>query len=204
MSDHERGTASTQAPAETASSTSATSEHATPGAAPGPARPSWWAGIVTILALLLMLLSMVSPVDAATPRTTLEEVEAELMCVTCKTPLNQSDARQADRERAMIERLIAGGATKQQAIDGMVAAYGDEVLIDPPESGLKIARIALPAGAALFGAGLLIVLVRRWRRSPDRGDGDVPASGTPDLESSSPDITDEDRRRLDAELERYA
>jgi cytochrome c-type biogenesis protein CcmH len=170
----------------------------------GPARPSWWAGIVTIVALILMVLSMVSPVDAATPRTTLEDVEAELMCITCKTPLNQSTARQADRERAMIERLVAGGATKQQAIDGMVAAYGDEILIDPPQSGLKVARIALPAAAGLFGVGLLVVLVRRWRRSAGRDDVVAATSGAPDLESSSPDITDDDRRRLDAELERYA
>lgn len=191
-------TPTTTAPPETTASPSATPE------APGPARPSWWAGIVTIVALILMLLSIVAPVDAAQPRTTLEAVEAELMCVTCKTPLNQSNAVQADRERQMIERLIAGGATKQQAIDGMSQAYGDEILINPPQKSLRVARIALPAAAGLFGVGLLFVLIRRWRRSPERGDGDDPAPAGPDLDSSSPDMTDDDRRRLDAELERYA
>jgi len=168
--------------------------------------PSRGATIALFTAIVLLLISFVAPAGAATPRTTLEEVEAELMCVTCRTPLNQSNAPQALEERDEIERLVAAGKTKQEAIDAMVAIYGDPVLIDPPESGLRVARIAIPGAAAVFGVTLLVVLVRRWRRR-SRGDGDEddgPAVTTPDLDSSSPGLTDDDRRRLDAELERYA
>lgn len=164
--------------------------------------PSLRAFVVAVLAIGLLLLSFVAPASGATPRTSLEAVEGELMCVTCGTPLNQSNAPQAIEEREEIERLVAAGRTKQEAVDAMVAIYGDDVLIDPPEQGLRIARIAIPAAAALFGLVLLTVLVRRWRRRGAEEDPDGDAG--PDHESSSPGLTDDDRRRLDAELERYA
>lgn len=167
--------------------------------------PSWKATAAAFLAILLLLLSFVAPAEGATPRTTLEAVEAELMCVTCKTPLNQSNAPQAIEEREEIERLVAEGRSKDEAIDAMVAIYGDDVLIDPPEEGLRVARIAIPGAAALFGLVLLTVLVRRWRRREPSHDDDAPTGdGSPDVDSSSPALTDDDRRRLDAELERYA
>ncbi|MGX6449816.1 cytochrome c-type biogenesis protein, partial [Patulibacter sp. S7RM1-6] len=119
----------------------------------------------TLLALLLALLLAVPAAGvAATPRTTLEAVEAELMCVTCKTPLNQSDAVQANRERTLIERLIAQGKTKDEVIAGMVDVYGDQVLLNPPQKGLQTARWLLPVVGALVALALLAVLVRRWRR----------------------------------------
>lgn len=165
--------------------------------------PSRAATLAIFSAILLLLLSFVAPASGATPRTSLEEVEAELMCVTCGTPLNQSNAPQALEERDKIESLVAEGRTKQEAIDAMVAIYGDPVLIDPPESGLRIARIAIPGAAAVLGVTLLVVLIARWRRRA-RQDGDDGPSAGPDLDSSSPGLTDDDRRRLDAELERYA
>jgi cytochrome c-type biogenesis protein CcmH len=161
--------------------------------------------LVVFGALLLLLLSFVAPANGATPRTTLEAVEAELMCVTCRTPLNQSNARQAQEERDEIERLVSQGKTKQQAVDAMVAIYGTPVLIDPPEEGLRVARVAIPGVAAVLGVTLLVVLVRRWRRrAPADEDPDHPVPADPDVDGSSPDLTDDDRRRLDAELERFA
>ncbi|WP_210493942.1 cytochrome c-type biogenesis protein CcmH [Patulibacter sp. SYSU D01012] len=151
-----------------------------------------------LLALLLaLLLAAPAAAGAATPRTTLQEVEAELMCVTCKTPLNQSDAVQANKERGEIERLIAQGKTKDEVIAGMVDVYGDQVLLNPPEKGLQTARWLLPALGALLALALLTLLVRRWRRraaaapAAEAADDDVPA------------LSDEDRRRLDADLARF-
>jgi cytochrome c-type biogenesis protein CcmH len=158
---------------------------------------------LAVAALLLVLLATVA--HAAAPRTSLEAVERELMCVTCGTPLNQSDALQANRERSEIERLIAQGKTKDQVIDGMVDVYGQDVLLNPPEDGLRAARWIFPAAGALIGLGILFLVVRRWRRRPGAPDDDAPApDDEPDLESSSPDLTADDQRRLDADLRRYA
>jgi cytochrome c-type biogenesis protein CcmH len=156
-----------------------------------------------LTAVLVVLLASVA--HAATPRTSLEAVERELMCVTCGTPLNQSDALQANRERTEIERLVAQGKTKDQVVAGMVDVYGEDVLLNPPEDGLRAARWILPAVGALIGRTILLVVVRRWRRRPGAPDDEPPApDDEPDLESSSPDLTADDRRRLDADLRRYA
>jgi cytochrome c-type biogenesis protein CcmH len=172
-----------------------------PATAPRAAR--FAAAALALATLLLVLLAAAT--HAATPRTTLEDVERELMCVTCGTPLNQSDALQANRERAEIERLIAQGKTKDQVIDGMVDVYGEDVLLNPPEDGLRAARWLFPAAGALIGLTILLLVVRRWRRRPDTPDDDSPApDAEPDLESSSPDLTADDQRRLDADLRRYA
>lgn len=154
-----------------------------------------------VAVVVLLLVSFVAPANGAPPRTTPEAVESELMCVTCGTPLAQSNAPQAIEEREEIERLVAQGRTKEQAVDEMVAIYGDQVLIDPPEQGLRVARIAIPGAAGVFGILLLLVLVRRWRGQPGGPEDD---GGASDHESSSPGMTDDDRRRLDADLKRYA
>jgi cytochrome c-type biogenesis protein CcmH len=132
--------------------------------------------------LLLLCLSLLSPATsfAATPKTTLQEVEAELMCATCKVPLNQSEAPQANQERATIERLIAEGRTKDQIIDEMVHIYTDSVLLNPPDKGVRTLRWAIPAAVGLFAVVVLAVLILRWRRraAAEGTDGvDAPGGG---------------------------
>jgi cytochrome c-type biogenesis protein CcmH len=151
---------------------------------------------------------------AVAPRTTLEEVEKELMCSTCRVPLEQSDAPQAQQERQAIERLIAEGLTKDQVIAEMVEIYSESVLIHPPEEGVRTLRWLIPAVAALVGFALVALLVVRWRRSTrgDAGDGpgdgfaDAPGPRADDGPSRDPDdgLSDADRARLDADLDRYA
>jgi cytochrome c-type biogenesis protein CcmH len=53
------------------------------------------------------------PAAASEPRASLTDIEDEVMCPICGTPLNLAAAPQAERERAFIRRLIARGETKQ-------------------------------------------------------------------------------------------
>jgi len=166
------------------------------GRRPHPLRPA----PAVVVALLVALLALPTAASAATPRTTVQDVERRLMCVTCGTPLNQSDAPQADRERAHIERLVRQGLTEDEAVDGMVEIYGEQVLLDPPDSGVRLVRWLLPAAVALLGATLLAVLLRRWRRR--RAAADAPGE---DVAPAAGDdgLSDEDRTRLDEELARF-
>lgn len=155
---------------------------------------------------------------AVAPKTTLQEVEKELMCSTCRVPLNQSDAPQAQQERQTIERLIAEGKTKDEIIDEMVVIYSETVLIDPPEANVRTLRWLVPALAALLGFSLVAFLVIRWRRStrtsatedavdPTAGWVDAPGGASPggDRDAAPSDgLSDADRDRLDADLDRYA
>jgi cytochrome c-type biogenesis protein CcmH len=98
------------------------------------------------------------------PRTTLGDVEDEVMCNVCGTPLNVADSPQADQERAFIRRLIARGYTKQQVKDAMVAQFGRGILDVPSGHGFDLAAYLVPALALVLAGGVISVAVIRWRR----------------------------------------
>ena len=88
---------------------------------------------VGVVALLLL------PAAAAAqdcPRTTLADVEDEVMCPVCGTPLElASEAPQAIQEREYIERLIADCRSKDEIKRALVAQFGDAVLALPGDEG---------------------------------------------------------------------
>ena len=74
-------------------------------------RPRGWrrARVVALALIAALALSVAAGASAQScPRTTLADVEDEVMCPVCGTPLGlASEAPQAQRERAYIERMIA-------------------------------------------------------------------------------------------------
>jgi len=144
-----------------------------------------------LVAALLALALLAPPAHAATARTTLPDVEDEVMCVECGTSLAVSDSPVADQERAVIRQLIAQGKTKPQIKAALVREYGTAVLADPKRHGFGLALWMVPAALVLLGAAAIFVVLRRWRRN-----GPVPEAPLP------PELSPEDARRLDAELSR--
>jgi cytochrome c-type biogenesis protein CcmH len=127
---------------------------------------------------------------AATPRTSLPDVEDEVMCVECGTPLEVSQSPVANQERALIRREIAQGKTKQQIEDSLVAQYGPAVLADPSGGGINTAVWLVPAILVPLAALGAAFAARRWRRQ-----GAAPAA------EREPEALDPaEARRLDAEL----
>ena len=140
------------------------------------------------MALLLALL-LAPAAMAAEPRTTLPDVEDEVMCVECGTALNVSTSPVADREREFIRRRIAEGKSKPEIKAALVDEYGANVLAVPEGGGFDVAAWLVPGLlclVALLGVG---VAALRWRGRPD----EEPVADGPDLDP-------EDRRRLDADL----
>jgi cytochrome c-type biogenesis protein CcmH len=128
------------------------------------------------------------------PKTTLPDVEDEVMCTVCGTALNLSSSPQADRERAFIRREIAAGKTKDQIKADLIAQYGNQVLAEPPKSGFDLTAWLIPGAAILLAAIAIALGLRRWRRA-GRGGGPPSGEGKP-LEPA-------DAERLDADLARY-
>jgi cytochrome c-type biogenesis protein CcmH len=131
---------------------------------------------------------------AQCPRTSLVDVENEVMCPVCGTPLALAeDAPQAQREREFIQRQIDRCRSKDQIKRALVAQYGDEVLALPGDQGdddlSDVLVYVLPALAILAAAGGIAFAVARWRR---RSRPDAP--GAPPASASS---------RLDSDIERY-
>jgi cytochrome c-type biogenesis protein CcmH/NrfF len=152
------------------------------------------------LAVLLAALALaVLPAQAlaATPRTTLSDVEDEVMCVECGTPLEVSQSPVANQERALIRRDIRQGKTKAQIEDDLVAEYGTAVLADPPGGGINTAVWLVPSVLVLAAALVAGLTARRWRRR-----GAAPPAAQDPAEQDAP-LDPADARRLDAELAAY-
>jgi cytochrome c-type biogenesis protein CcmH len=143
--------------------------------------------------LAMAALAMAAPAAASSPapKTTLPDVEDEVMCPTCGTLLQLAESPQAQDERDFIRREIAQGKTKEQIKDDLVANFGNSVLALPPASGFDLTAYLVPALALLAAAIGIVVGVRRWRRADDAADDD-----------ESP-LEPGETERLDADLARY-
>jgi cytochrome c-type biogenesis protein CcmH len=144
-----------------------------------------------LLAALAALLWLAAPAAAA-PRTSITDVEDEVMCPVCGTLLELAESPQAQRERVFVRRLIAAGKTKAEVKDALVAQYGAAVLALPSGSGFDLSAYLVPAIAIGAAAVALALGVRRWRAGG--GPPGSPPAGGP---------RQEDAERLEADLARY-
>ena len=156
------------------------------------------ARVRALAVLAAALLVAPAPALAAAPRADLVDVEDEVMCVTCKVPLNIAEGAQPDSQRALIRDLIDQGRTKAQIKQELVKQYGPDVIALPDGEGFGLTAYAIPLVlGALVIAGLAL-LVPRWRRRPAAGMTSAAGSG-----SGGPDLSAADARRLDEDLARY-
>ena len=144
--------------------------------------------VALALAACALLALPAGALAATCPKTTLPDVEDEVMCLQCGVPLNLAeDAPSAQRERAFIKGLVAQCRSKQQIKDALVAQFGSRVLAEPKSSSAwLVPAIAFAAGALLVGLGAF--QWRRRRRTP------APAAAAAGPAESA---------RLDADLGRY-
>jgi cytochrome c-type biogenesis protein CcmH/NrfF len=133
---------------------------------------------------------------AATPQTSASEIEAEVMCPVCGTLLELAESPQAQREKVFVKRLVAEGKSKTEIKDTLVAEYGQEVLALPSDSGFNLSAYLVPIAAFAIAVVALGLAVMQWRRDgmPPGGNGSARSAGGP---------SEEDTKRLDADLARY-
>jgi cytochrome c-type biogenesis protein CcmH/NrfF len=98
------------------------------------------------------------------PRTSLAFMEGQIMCPTCHTTLDQSDAAAAQRIKRYIQTRIDQCATAGEIKSELVANFGAGILAAPPHKGFDLLAWWLPLGGILAGAALLAVGVWRWSR----------------------------------------
>jgi cytochrome c-type biogenesis protein CcmH/NrfF len=140
------------------------------------------------LALLTLLAALLLVAPAQAQRTSLPDIEDEVMCVECGTVLSVSNSPVAQQERDFIRRQVAAGRTKDEIKAALVAEYGEDVLAEPERSGFNLALWLVPIALVLAAAGAIFVAVRRWRER------EVVEDELP------PPLSPEDARRLDGEL----
>lgn len=149
------------------------------------------------LCAALIALTIVPAAAASESRPTLRDLEDEVICPTCQTTLDQSDAPIARRIKQFIAGRIAAGDTKNEIKDQLVAQFGPRVLAAPPKQGFDLLAWLLPPLALAVAAVVVGLLAWRWSRSrgPD-------AEPDPDAPAESP-LDPELERRLDEELARF-
>ncbi len=138
--------------------------------------------------------AVASAASAVKPRTTLPVIERQVMCVTCKIPLNVAQSPQADRERVFIQSLIDQGQSEGEVKDALVAQYGPSALALPSDHGFDIAAYLVPFAAFLALVAALVVLLPKWRRYARSQAARAPVEQPLDAT---------DATRLDADLSRF-
>ena len=99
------------------------------------------------------------------PKTSLSFMEGQVMCPTCHTTLDQSDAPAAQRIKHRIAELIAQCKSAKQIEDDLVANFGAGILAAPPHKGFDLIAWWLPLVGILAGAMLIGAGVWRWTRA---------------------------------------
>jgi cytochrome c-type biogenesis protein CcmH len=148
---------------------------------------------VRLAAGLLIALVLAAPAAASERHPTVGELEGEVMCPTCKTTLDQSNAPIANRIRQFIAARITAGDTKSEIKRKLVLQFGPAILAEPSKHGFNLLAWVLPFVALGVGAAALAWLAWRWSRG--REPVPSPAGSTP--------IDPELERRVDDELARF-
>lgn len=162
-------------------------------------------GLAALLALLLPAVALWSPaasmanwgnaaIGSKHTKTSLSSIEDEVMCVTCKIPLQVARSEQSNREREYIQSLVDKNLTKGQIKKDLVAQYGPAVLGSPPASGFNLTVYIIPIAVVLGLIALVAALLPAWRRHARAHGGRLPM----------PERLDKsDTARLDADLARF-
>lgn len=120
---------------------------------------------IGVMAILAGALVFTSPTEADR----IDQIGSQIKCPVCQgESIANSPADMARDMMALVEERVAGGATDQQIIDELLAAYSGAVLLDPPASGNTLVLWLAPVAALMLGVGVIIW----WRRHPGETQGD--------------------------------
>ncbi|MGA2985537.1 MAG: cytochrome c-type biogenesis protein CcmH [Terriglobia bacterium] len=123
-------------------------------------------------ALLLGTLLAASVARGDTPgKPSVDSIGNQVMCVCggCVAPLNQCpmlECAEKAEMRAFIKKEIADGKDETAILQDISIRYGVQALTAPPAKGFNLAVWILPGVGLLAGLGMVVVIVRRWRRKP--------------------------------------
>jgi cytochrome c-type biogenesis protein CcmH len=145
---------------------------------------------VRAAAVAALLLALAAPALAGS-RPNASDLEAELVCPTCKTTLDQSNSPVAQRMKAFIRARIAAGDSEAQIKARLVGDFGPAVLAEPPKSGFDLLAWVLPLAGLAAGAVVVGALAWRWSNAREPAAAEAPALD-PELE-----------RRVDDELAHF-
>jgi cytochrome c-type biogenesis protein CcmH len=146
-----------------------------------------------LLATLALVAALTAPALALTPDELLKDpaleararaISAQLRCLVCQNQsIDDSDAPLAHDLRKLVREQLTAGKSDQEAMDFIVARYGEFVLLKPRFEASTMLLWATPFAVLLIAGGALLMR----RRNP------APAPETP--------LSDAERAALQKALE---
>lgn len=115
---------------------------------------------------------------AASTKPTVKSLGDALICQCgCNQTVNECNHLECPARtemRAMASQEIAAGKDETAILQDFVLKYGVKVLASPPTQGFNLTVWILPGVGLLVGLGLVVLVVRHWRKPP-AGPGPPPA-----------------------------
>jgi cytochrome c-type biogenesis protein CcmH len=148
----------------------------------------------SLIALVTTCCLLIGAPSALAASASLPDIEDEVMCTICGTTLQLANSPQAERERALINSLIAEGKDKDQIKDALVAEYGPTVLAVPNASGFGLTAFIVPILGIAIALIAIALAARRWRRARRETEAAEPPPAT---------LSPADEERLRVDLGRY-
>jgi len=117
------------------------------------------------------------------------QVERELIAPCCwSQTVAEHRSEASEKMRREIRDMIRKGMSHQQILDFYIARHGERILAAPRPRGFNLAAYVLPGAGLVAGAGVVILLLRRWRPAP--------SSAPPPTERADPAYLERVEREL--------
>jgi len=118
--------------------------------------------------ILLAILLATCGAQAAGSPPTVESIGDQVMCLCgCVATMNHCphvNCSTREEMRAVIQKAITEGKDERAILQMLAIRYGVQVLAAPPTKGFDLTVWILPGVGLLAGLGIVVVVVRRWRR----------------------------------------
>jgi cytochrome c-type biogenesis protein CcmH len=150
--------------------------------------------VISLIAGATIAASASQAASGSAPRLSLLDIERQVMCVTCKVALDESQSPQANLEREYIQGLIDRGEGEAAIKRSLVAQYGPTVLALPAAHGFDLAVYLVPLAVVLALLATIALLLPGWRRR---------ARTRADASSDAVALSPADAARLDIDLARF-
>ena len=95
-------------------------------------------------------------------------VASQLRCPVCQgLSIEDSPSELSQQMRDLVKDQLRQGKTPAQVKAYFVGRYGEWILLEPEARGFNVLVYAVPVLLVAGGAGVIVVVVRRWTRQAE-------------------------------------
>lgn len=123
--------------------------------------------LLSVLVLAAVCAVVLAPAaEAATcPKTSLIEIQSEVMCVICGVPLVNAGGPQSEDQRDFIRERADRCESKEEIKAALVEEYGPPVLAVPQKSGFDLTAWVVPIIALVLALIAIVAGAVSWSKA---------------------------------------